>query len=226
MHRLYIERENFMGIICYDVYPDDRNLEKVRKLLVNKHNFDEKKNHVGVYFYKEVPFRDSWILNTVLKIHGYRYRTYNKKYKRSGNYRAKFFAKHKGPIYRCAYCGKRLREEQVEVDHLIPVAKAKSKVGVRLLLQLCFINNVNDERNLVAACHKCNQKKLDHMGFWIIRGAIGRFRIVWILRDLLIISLIAGLAYILFTDYPLMEQIEQLVSNLIHWITQFVNNIG
>ena len=125
----------------------------------------------------------------------------NKNYERGSNYRKTFFSKNKHFRYRCAYCGKRLKEEDVEVDHLIPVGAAKNKLLVRVLLNLCGIHNVNDEKNLVSACRKCNRKKSDKMGLWVIRGAIGRHRIVWILRDVVVAALLFGLGYFLLKNY-------------------------
>lgn len=206
------EREKLkrMATTCYDVYPKDNNINKMRRVLVERHGFTEKKNHIGPYFSIEVPGMDSWQIRTMLKIHGYKYRAYDKRYERASNYRKVFFENNKGP-YRCAYCGKRLRPDTLEVDHLIPVAKAKSETSVRALLQICGIRNVNDPKNLVAACHKCNHKKLDHMGFWPIRGAIGRHKIIWTIRDIIITILIATIIYIVLVNFPIFQMIQVFI---------------
>lgn len=122
-------------------------------------------------------------------------------YKRGSNYRKTFFSKNKAFRYRCAYCGKRLKEEDVEIDHLIPVGAAKNNLLVRVLLNLCGITDVNEERNLVSACRKCNRKKSDKMGFWVFRGYIGRHRIVWALRDIIIAALLLGFGYFIWKNY-------------------------
>ena len=83
-------------IICYEAFPNARNIEKMRKTLVNRHGFIEKQNQHGSYFYAEVPSIDSWQIRTVMKIHGYKYRSYDRRYERSSNYRKEFFEENKG----------------------------------------------------------------------------------------------------------------------------------
>jgi 5-methylcytosine-specific restriction endonuclease McrA len=177
---------------------------------MNRHGFSEKKNHVGPYFYLEISSLDSWIIRTVLKIHKYKYRSYDKRYERGSGYRQTFFESNNGP-YRCAYCGKRLKDDYIEVDHLIPVSKAKTSTGVRTWLQLCGIKNVNDARNLVASCKKCNRKKSDKTGFWVIRGAIGRYNIIWTIKDIVVTLVIICVAYILYVNWPTLKNLITLI---------------
>lgn len=92
-------------------------------------------------------------------------------YERSNNYRKQFFASNKPffkKYYICSYCGRLLTINQVTVDHLIPIKKVKSKKGFfkkvetmiyRKLLKFLKIDNVNDHKNLVVACNRCNSKK-------------------------------------------------------------------
>ena len=183
--------------ICYEVFPNGKNINHMREVLVERHGFVEKKNQRGSYFYIETSSMDAWQMNTVLKARNYKYRTYDKRYERSTNYRKEFFDTHKGP-YRCAYCGKRLKDDYIEVDHLIPVSKAKTSTGVRTWLQLCGVKNVNDPKNLVASCKKCNRKKSDNMGHWVIRGAIGRSNTIWVIRDTIMAALVIGVLVIIF----------------------------
>lgn len=124
-----------------------------------------------------------------------------KNYQRGSNYRNTFFSKNKAFRYRCAYCGKRLKQEDVEVDHLIPVSAAQNSLFIRILLNICGITNINEEKNLVSACRKCNRKKSDKIGLWVIRGAIGRYRIIWILRDILILLSLLSLGYLIWQQY-------------------------
>jgi hypothetical protein len=42
------------------------------------------------------------------------------------------------------------------------------------------IKNINDIENLVAACHHCNSSKGSKMGFWLIRGMLGRHPVFWL----------------------------------------------
>jgi len=49
--------------------------------------------------------------------------------------------------YQCQSCGKNGRETQLNVDHIIPLAKGGS----------------NDISNLQTLCEGCNQQKKDHL---------------------------------------------------------------
>lgn len=118
----------------------------------------------------------------------------DKKYKRASNYRDIYFNSHKRP-YRCVYCGRRLKKDKVEVDHLIPVAKAQKRLYARLFLKLKGIHDVNDANNLVAACMHCNRKKSDKMGFWIIKGTLGQYKIYWAIRAIIIITIIFSIIW-------------------------------
>lgn len=114
---------------------------------------------------------------------------------RSSNYRKTFFDENTGNWregkYQCVYCGRRLRKEQVSVDHLISVRKTQcSKHYLKLLRKVGF-ETVNDVRNLVPACKRCNSRKGSKGGWWIVRGLLGRHRefwaIVWSLEGLLVV---------------------------------------
>ena len=71
-----------MSTLCIDVYPRDRNVNRMRRILVNRHGFTEKQNHIGSYFTVEVPTKSAWQTTTMLKFHGFKYRSYNKRYAR------------------------------------------------------------------------------------------------------------------------------------------------
>ena len=157
----------------------------MRSILVDRHGFVEKQNQYGSYFYTEVSSLDSWQVRTVLRHRSYKYKSFDKRYERNNKYRQEFFEHNKGP-YHCAYCGKGLRDDYLEVDHLVPVSQAKSKISVRTWLHFCGITNVNDPRNLVASCKKCNRKKSDKMGTWVIRGMIGRHKSIWVARNIIV----------------------------------------
>lgn len=200
-------------IICYEVFPKDRNVEKMRRKLVKRHDFAERHNQYGVYFYKEVSSLHSWQIKTILDINGYKYKSFDKRYSRDTTYRKRFFENNKGP-YRCAYCGRRLKSDELEVDHLVPVAKAKESVFARTILHLCGITNVNNHRNLVSSCSRCNGKKSDKMGLWVIRGAIGRHHIVWTIRDIVVTILVLIVLFILWNIFPLSEIFSQSLSAL------------
>lgn len=105
-----------------------------------------------------------------------RFRINNSYGKRSSNYRDLFFESCNpifGNCWFCAYCGKPLSASKVTVDHLFPVGQAKRSLRVQREMQMFGIYDVNDIKNLVPACKKCNQRKGQKMGFWILRGFVG-----------------------------------------------------
>lgn len=93
----------------------------------------------------------------------------NKKYVRSEYSREKFIRKYpsKNGKYRCVYCGKKIRVEDMEVDHIIPVRAAQKHLLYRLMLPEGGVNAVE---NLVPSCWDCNRKKGRKCGLWVIRG--------------------------------------------------------
>lgn len=109
------------------------------------------------------------------------------KYLRSNDYRRQFLSAHYGQsTFRCRYCHKKLSVKTLTIDHLIPVDKAKKSFWVRFLLKRLHFTGVNDLRNLVPACSKCNREKSNLLGLWILRGILGKYKaywvVVWILR--------------------------------------------
>lgn len=98
-------------------------------------------------------------------------------YTRSTNYRKAFFKEHKGFFHKwyiCSYCYKRiLREEIVEVDHIIPVNAVKNSMILKLMFALSH-RTVNDVSNLTCSCRKCNRSKSDKSSqSYYFRGHMG-----------------------------------------------------
>lgn len=99
-----------------------------------------------------------------------------KVYERSATYRNVYFKYNKGIFhkwYLCAYCRKKfIQKDIVEVDHIVAVNIMKHSMMFRILFGMLG-KDVNDTMNLVGACRKCNRKKSDKGGKWIIRGSTG-----------------------------------------------------
>lgn len=118
---------------------------------------------------------------------------------RSGYYRRKFMSTHKpqlGPFYICAYCGKLLTAKKVTVDHLYPVKEAARDPKIMRKLHRIGIYDVNDQRNLVCACERCNKRKAASMGVWIIKGKIGRHTLFWVVwKSIKLFALIVVIGY-------------------------------
>ena len=127
--------------------------------------------------------------------YGIYYKWYRSEYERAGNYRQVFFERTKGP-YRCRYCHRRLKKAYMQIDHIVPVAAVQRSAYARFLLHLEGAENVNSIRNLAPACKKCNKKKLDKMGLWILRGWLGKYEAYWVIRRIVIVLLIVLLCIV------------------------------
>lgn len=99
-----------------------------------------------------------------------------KVYERSTTYRNVYFKHNKGIFhkwYLCAYCRRTfLQKDIVEVDHIVAVNVVKHSMLFRFLFGILG-KDVNDTMNLVGACRRCNRKKSDKGGKWILRGSTG-----------------------------------------------------
>ena len=120
--------------------------------------------------------------------------------KRGNDYRKTFF-NHTVPIlgryYFCVYCGKimSINSRMLTVDHLYPVGKVDKDHRLQSKLRRMGIDNVNNNKNLVAACKKCNARKGKKTGWWVLRGKIGRHNTIWIIIHLFRSGILLYLAY-------------------------------
>ncbi len=115
--------------------------------------------------------------------------------RRRADYRRRYFSNHPpdvGKRYICVYCGRWMKRDAVTVDHLYPVGRVSRDVKLQKKLERRGIRNINDPQNLVAACQPCNAGKANSMGFWILRGRIGRHPGLWFARYLLRMAVIAA----------------------------------
>lgn len=124
---------------------------------------------------------------------------------RSSEYRKTFFEKNTGNAaeekYFCAYCGRILKKDRVTVDHIISVKKAQtSRTYLGLLRKLGF-ETVNDVRNLVPSCRRCNSRKGPKGGLWILKGFLGKYRAFWIIVWLFYLVIFSYLLYFVVTLY-------------------------
>lgn len=125
--------------------------------------------------------------------------------KRSSDYRKTFFEVNEPNCdkerFFCAYCGLPVHRDRVTVDHLIAVKRAQRSKRYLEKLRAWDCESVNDVKNLVACCKRCNSRKGTKAGFWVVRGKIGRHKIfwwaVWAIRVLLFFGMLI-LAFRLF----------------------------
>ena len=146
------------------------------------------------------------------------YAVYEEGYTRSSNYRYKYFKAHPGlfnTFYQCAYCGRIRTRKYITVDHIIPVdkvIKGKKREKYKQMLKRRNITDINDIRNLVSACKRCNSKKSARTGLWIMRGRIGRHPIIWAIWYLIIII---ALTFVVSNFFEIINFLKHL---FIQWI--------
>ncbi len=106
------------------------------------------------------------------------------KNERSKDYRDCFFESGQSTFlkdkYFCSYCGRLLSKEQVCVDHLISVKKGQVSFIYDSIIERLGFESINDVKNLVPACRRCNSRKGAKGGSWVLRGLVGRFPAFWL----------------------------------------------
>lgn len=122
---------------------------------------------------------------------------YGAQWARSNDYRKVFFSYYPPP-YRCRYCNRKLKEQELVVDHIMPVGRVKKSSRARLMLKIRGIRNVNDPRNLAPSCSACNRRKSDKIGLWYLRGILGKYKIYWIVLYILLVLAVLFVVYSLY----------------------------
>ena len=141
---------------------------------------------------------------------------------RSSDYRRVFFIYHKpqvmGKYYICAYCGKWMIKDKMTVDHLYPIGKSSKSIKYQEKLERRGLKNINDPRNLVAACKSCNQHKSARTGLWIFKGKIGRYKYIWYFRYLIRILILAMIIYLLFFKLRIQTNYNEILSQFLKYL--------
>lgn len=83
------------------------------------------------------------------------------------------------------------------MDHIISVHKAKTTFVAKFLMWLLCIKDVNDPRNLVASCSRCNRRKGSMGNGWLIAAVIGRSYGLWVVRKILRACIFLALIYLI-----------------------------
>ena len=121
--------------------------------------------------------------------------------KRSSDYRKEFFTHYK-PYrknrYYCSYCGRLIAPKNLTVDHLYPVHVVNKSSYYQAKLMAMGAKSVNDYKNLVPACKKCNRKKSAKITGWVWRGKIGRIQSLWPIRKFIRFSFLVGIIFALY----------------------------
>lgn len=133
-------------------------------------------------------------------------RKYPEQLGRSDNYRRAFLAQYPRPAggYRCRYCHRRIPNAKLTIDHIFPVYMAKT--GRTFPMRLLGIEDVNDVRNLAPACRRCNYRKGSRAGLWIVRAALGKYRVYWILLRLAQLLLLGVLIWLVVSSSTILAE--------------------
>lgn len=142
-------------------------------------------------------------------------------YTRSSGYRKEFLAADPGP-HRCRYCRRKLDDNTLTVDHLVSVGSAKQSWFARWMLRAAGAANVNDVKNLVPACGRCNRRKAAKGGLWILRGVLGRYRAYWVALRFAQTALIAIALFGIWMVYHCVCPYYEPVQGSIGWAADVV----
>lgn len=178
---------------------------KIKKQLINKDKFKLVCNHIDNKLYLTKTFSSKAMLDkyvTFLKTNRVDYVVTNAKVCRSNHYRQKYLSQYppKKKYFRCNYCSRIIKKDNMVVDHIIPIHKIQvSKFYNFLAFKVFKLSSVNSTKNLVACCKKCNTKKSDKGGYWILKGFINKNIITRTIKRLIILLLIVFLIlYLMF----------------------------
>ena len=164
---------------------------------MRKYPFTEQQNKYGIYYQVIIPEKESRKITYRASKSKIKFQTHEKRWERGSGYRAKFI-RNNAPPYRCRYCNKKLKDDQMVVDHLIPISKTKKPGLPRNLLYMSGSKDVNDLPNLVPSCNRCNQKKGSKMGLWYIRGKFGKYELYWVFLFVIKFFLILIIMHVIY----------------------------
>lgn len=178
--------------------------KKLQNKLENKYKL-KPVNIDGMYVY-EGSIKSSWAVTSLKRLcrqNKVKFEINNDFGKRSTTYRAEYF-KHNKPIYkkfyRCVYCGRLLSRKKITVDHIYPVKKVNESTYYQDKLKRMGADSVNDYRNLVSACFRCNAKKSSKTGWWIIKAKIGSMKYYWLVVHIIEFIIFILVLYNLYTN--------------------------
>lgn len=186
--------------VCVDIFP------KKKMHWMNAYDFKEVQGRHGLYYTVKLDNEDAKKIIRVCRRKSIKFRTYEERWQRSSNYRSEFFKAY-APPYRCRYCRKFLKKEYMVIDHIVPVEQTKKNMNARMLLYIQGIDNVNHVRNLAPSCRKCNTKKGDKMGTWVLKGIMGKYPAYWAVRKAIWIMFFIGILIVLCQSMNFFESI-------------------
>lgn len=167
----------------------------------------------GFEYKKTGKYTGKWILKTdngdikrfkhYCRRKGYEIQSWNTENNRASNCRKLYFDNYDPKLfnrYMCVYCSRLLKKNNVAVDHLISIKLVQTKKHYQHIIKWLKMENVNDPKNLVCACQKCNLKKGKNGGIWVLRGQLGKSLVYWLF---IYILRVAAMSYLMYRSIPL-----------------------
>lgn len=146
---------------------------------------------------------------------------------RSEDYRTRYIADHPGwrkKWYMCPYCGRFVTRDKMQVDHIISIDLANRQPLYRWLVPK---EGINSEKNLTAACEKCNLKKSNRGGWWIVRAKLGHgwYAVMWVLLALLAVGTLTAILCGALTPQMVLAWLGTGVMKLIYAVRRYVDQL-
>lgn len=138
---------------------------------------------------------------------------------RSENYRANFIRENPGIHalgkywYICSYCGRLVTREKMQVDHVVSIDLARRKRLYRLLAPPLEKGGINGLGNLCSSCPKCNNRKSNSGGWWILKGYVGH--VYYTFEWIVVIAVLVICLMFVFFGIITPENIRHFISNSI-----------
>lgn len=139
---------------------------------------------------------------------------------RSSTYRKKLIQswKEEHGSFWCVYCGRSLSESEMEVEHIISIASVHKNKRLRKAVSK-YSDGVNDTKNLVPSCRRCNRKLKGASSsvFWRFRARLGRRKEYWMFRFLLDAVLLTFCILWLYRNPFLLKYFWTFISVVTRW---------
>lgn len=146
---------------------------------------------------------------------------------RSEDYRTRYIAGHPGwreKWYMCPYCGRFVTRDKMQVDHIISIDLANRQPLYRWLVPK---EGINSEKNLTAACEKCNLKKSNRGGWWIVRAKLGHgwYAAMWVLVVLLAVGGTAAILCGALTPHKVLAWLGVEITKAVLAMRQYIDRL-
>lgn len=181
------------------------------KKWLQKYDLKEKTYKDTKYFQLKGEYNELESVKRRLISNKIRFKMFEERYQKSYDYRKVFLENNPGP-YRCRYCNRWLKTEYMQVDHIIPASKVQKDNNLQIWLWLNKCESVNDLKNLVPSCNRCNQLKGRKIGLWPLRAYLGQFETYWKIRKIANIVLIG--AAIGLIAYYIINNLQSIVDSV------------